>query len=111
MNKTVCRNLGASVGLLFRPERVMNSIRESALKWSREEHGMKRMNIETLMDILDWFDDGLYDYLNHILLTKRDGEARIRRAMPELRKYARSLVAAPRGTDCAYPEGLLNPPA
>ena len=59
MNKTVCRNPGASVGLLFRPERVMNSIRESALKWSREEHGMKRMNIETLMDILDWFDDGL----------------------------------------------------
>ena|SRR5699024_2833466 len=111
MNKTVCRNPGASVGLLFRPERVMNSIRESALKWSREEHGMKRMNIETLMDILDWFDDGLYDYLNHILLTKLDGEMRIRRAMPELRKYACSLVTAHRGTDCAYPEGLLNPPA
>ena len=49
---------------------------------------MKHMNIETLMDILDWFDDGLYDYLNHILLSKLDGEARIRRAMPELRKYA-----------------------
>ena len=111
MNKTVCRNLGASVGLLFRPERVMNSIRESALKWSREEHGMKRMNIEILMDILDWFDDGLYDYLNHILLTKLDGEARIRRAMPELRKYARSLVAAHRGTDRAYPEVLPNLPA
>ena len=111
MNKTVCRNLGASVGLLFRPERVMNSIRESALKWSREEHGMKRMNIEILMDILDWFDDGLYDYLDHILLTKPDGEVRIRRAMPELRKYARSLVAAHRGTDRAYPEGLPNLPA
>ena len=111
MNKTVCRNPGASVGLLFRPERVMNSIRESALKWSREERGMKHMNIETLMDILDWFDDGLYDYLNHILLSKLDGEARIRRAMPELRKYARSLVAAHRDTECAYPEGLLNPPA
>ena len=62
---------------------------------------MKHMNIETLMDILDWFDDGLYDYLDHILLTKPDGEARIRRAMPELRKYARSLVAAHRGTDRA----------
>ena len=111
MNKTVCRNPGASVGLLFRPERVMNSIRESALKWSREEHGMKRMNIETLMDILDWFDDGLYDYLDHILLTKPDGKVRIRRAMPELRKYARTLVAAYRGTDRAYPEGLPNLPA
>ena len=65
---------------------------------------MKHMNIETLMDILDWFDDGLYDYLIHILLTKLDGKARIRRAMPELRKYARSLVAAHRGTDRAYPE-------
>ena len=79
MNKTVCRNPGASVGLLFRPERVMNSIRESALKWRREERDMKHMNIETLIDILDWFDDGLYDYLNHILLSKLDGEARIRR--------------------------------
>ena len=110
MNKTVCRNPGASVGLLFRPERVMNSIRESALK-SKGATAMKHMNIETLMDILDWFDDGLYDYLNHILLTKLDGEMRIRRAMPELRKYAHSLVAAHRGTECAYPEGLLNPPA
>ena len=72
---------------------------------------MKRMSFETLMDILDWFDDGLYDYLNHILLTRLDGEARIRRAMPEMRKYARALVAAHRGTENAYPEGLLNPPA
>ena len=89
----------------------MNSIRESALKWRREERDMKHMNIETLIDILDWFDDGLYDYLIHILLTKLDGKARIRRAMPELRKYARSLVAAHRGTDRAYPEGLPNLPA
>ena len=27
---------------------------------------MKRMNLEALMDILDWFDDGLYDYLSLI---------------------------------------------
>ena len=67
---------------------------------------MKRMNFETLMDILDWFNDGLYDYIRHILLTKPDGEGRIRRAMPELRKYARSLIAAHRGTENAYPEGL-----
>ena len=110
MNKTVRSNPGASVGLLFHPERVMNSIRESALK-SKGATAMKHMNIETLIDILDWFDDGLYDYLIHILLTKLDGKASIRRAMPELRKYARSLVAAHRGTDSAYPETLLNPPA
>ena len=28
---------------------------------------MKHMNIETLMDILDWFDDGLYDQQRHTL--------------------------------------------
>ena len=50
---------------------------------------MKRMNLEALMDILDWFDDGLYDYIDHILLTKVDGAERVRRTMPQLRKYAR----------------------
>ena len=57
---------------------------------------MKRMNLEALMDILDWFDDGLYDYIDHILLTKVDGAERVRRTMPQLRKYARELVAAHR---------------
>ena len=42
---------------------------------------MKRMSFETLMDILDWFNDGLYDYIRHILLTTPDGEGRIRRAI------------------------------
>lgn len=69
---------------------------------------MKHMNLETLMDILDWFDDELYDYLNHILLTKVDGEERIQRAMPHLRKHARALVALHRGTESAYPEGLTS---
>ena len=67
---------------------------------------MKHMNIETLIDILDWFDDGLYDYLIHILLTKLDGKARIRRAMPELRKYARSLVAATGARIAPIPKGF-----
>ena len=53
---------------------------------------MKRMNLEALMDILDWFDDGLYDYIDHILLTKVDGAERVRRTMPQLRKYARELA-------------------
>ena len=48
---------------------------------------MKRMNLEALMDILDWYDDGLYDYIDHILLTKVDGAERVRRTMPQLRKY------------------------
>lgn len=66
---------------------------------------MKHMDFETLMDILDWFDDDLYDYLNHILISKLDGEERIKRAMPSLRKHARALVIAHRGTESAYPEG------
>lgn len=66
---------------------------------------MKHMDLVTLMDILDWFDDDLYDYLNHILLSKLDGEERIKRAMPGLRKHARALVIAHRGTESAYPEG------
>ena len=67
---------------------------------------MKHMDIDTLLDILDWFDDSLYDYIQHILLTKLDGEARVRRAMPSLRRHARALVAAHRGTDSAYPEKI-----
>ena len=63
---------------------------------------MKRMSFETLMDILDWFDDGLYDYLNHILLTRLDGEARIRRAMPEMRKYARALAEVAKIEEALY---------
>jgi len=27
------------------------------------------MTIEEIMDILDWFDDSLYDYLAHIIST------------------------------------------
>lgn len=67
---------------------------------------MKHMNLEMLMDILDWFDDDLFDYLNHILLTKVDSEERIRRALPSLRKHARELVISHRGTELAYPEGI-----
>ena len=33
-----------------------------------------RLTVDTCMDILDWFDDEHYDYLNHIMLAKLDGE-------------------------------------
>lgn len=45
-------------------------------------------------------------HIDHILLTKVDGAERVRRTMPQLRKYARELVAAHRGTENAYPEGI-----
>ena len=64
---------------------------------------MKHMDLATCMDIFDWFDDGLYEYISHILLSKTDGEARVQRAMPGLREHASDLLAAHRHTVAAYP--------
>lgn len=72
---------------------------------------MARLDLETCMDILDWFDDHTYEYVCYIMLTKIDGDARVKRALPELRKRARRLLEANRGTEHAYPEALLNLPA
>lgn len=72
---------------------------------------MKHMDLATCMDIFDWFDDGLYEYLSHVLLSKLDGEARVQRALPSLREHAGELLAAHRHTEAAYPEELLNRPA
>lgn len=72
------------------------------------------MTISTLahcMDILDWFDDPLYEYIHHILAAKLDGEARVRRALPHLIVRTTSLITAHRGTDAAYPTELWNQPA
>ena len=66
---------------------------------------MEHMSFETIMDILDWFDDSLFDYINHILLSKLDGERRIQLALPDLRLYAQELVERYRDTQRAYPGG------
>ena len=71
---------------------------------------MARMSLDTCMDIFDWFDDNTFEYINHILLCKVDGEERVKRALPELRKHARWLLKLHRGTEAAYPEELLNQP-
>ena len=65
---------------------------------------MAKLDLDTCMDIFDWFDDNTYAYLNHILLSKLDGEERIKRALPEIRKRAQWLLKIHRGTECAYPE-------
>ena len=65
---------------------------------------MAKLDLDTCMDIFDWFDDNTYEYLNHILLSKLDGEERIKRALPEIRKRAQWLLKIHRGTKCAYPE-------
>lgn len=66
---------------------------------------------ETCMDIFDWYDAPLYEYINHILRSKCDAEARVRNALPLLQKHAAQLVAAHRGAEDAYPEEYLNTPA
>ena len=72
---------------------------------------MENLDVHDCMDIFDWFDDSTFDYVNHILLCKIDGEKRVRRALPEMRKRAHFLLDLNRGTECAYPEELLNQPA
>jgi hypothetical protein len=72
---------------------------------------MARLSLETCMDIFDWFDDNTFEYINHILLCKVDGEERVKRALPALRKHARWLLNLHSGTEHAYPEQFLNQPA
>ena len=62
-----------------------------------------RLDIATCMDIFDWFNDESFSYINHILTSKLDGEERVKRAMPEIRKRARWLVEVYSGTEAAYP--------
>jgi len=61
------------------------------------------LSFEICMDILDWFDDPYYDYLNHILLAKLDGEERVKGALPTISDHCMELVTAHEGTECAYP--------
>jgi len=72
---------------------------------------MKITTLSQCMDILDWFDDPLYEYLNHILLSKLDGEARVARALPDLIDHAEALLRSHAGTEAAYPAEFLNLPA
>jgi len=72
---------------------------------------MKPTTFEDCMDVFDWFDDALYEYLNHIWLSKLDADARIARALPRIIDRAAELIAAHEGTEVAYPVKLLNQPA
>ena len=60
------------------------------------------LSFETCMDILDWFNDDIHDYITHILLARLDGEERIRRAMPTISEYCLKLIAAHNTHDNAY---------
>ena len=72
---------------------------------------MKPTTFAQCMDVFDWFDDDLYEYLYHIWVSKLDAQARIARALPSLIQHAAALIAAHAGTDEAYPVEFLNQPA
>ena len=60
-------------------------------------------NLETYLDILDWFNDPDYDYINHILVSKLDGDERVRRALPIISKRCAELIRVHANTPEAYP--------
>ena len=60
-------------------------------------------NLETCLDILDWFNDPEFEYINHILISKLDGDERVRRALPMIADHCRKLVRAHANTVNAYP--------
>jgi len=63
-----------------------------------------RYDLDTCMDIFDWFGTEDYDYLTHIWVSKVDADERLAHAMPEIRKRAKWLVKVHRGCEDAYPE-------
>lgn len=63
----------------------------------------RTFRLETCLDILDWFNDPDFDYINHNLISKLDGEERICRALPIISKHCAELIRAHANTPAAYP--------
>ena len=72
---------------------------------------MKPTTFAQCMDVFDWYDEPLYEYLYHIWVSKLDAKARIAHALPSLIEHATELIAAHAGTEEAYPVEFLNQPA
>ena len=68
---------------------------------------MAKLDLDTCMDLFDWFGDATFEHINHILISKINCEQRVRSAMPAIRQHARWLVNLHRDTECAYPEKTL----
>ena len=62
-----------------------------------------RSSSSIVLQILDWFNDPDFEYINHILVSKLDGEERIRRALPLISKHCAELVRSHANTPAAYP--------
>ena len=69
------------------------------------------LSLGTCMDILDWFNDSYFDYINHILVSKLDGEERIRRTLPLISKHCAELIRVHANTPAAYPVADGRPAA
>lgn len=72
---------------------------------------MKITTFAECMDVFDWFDDDLYEYMYHIWISKLDADKRIARTLPHLVEHATRLIQTHIGTEAAYPTELLNQPA
>ena len=68
----------------------------------------KTLDLDTVLDIFDWFNSPTLELVNHTLLAKIDGEERVRRAMPILRREARKLLNRYKNTEFAYPNYQIN---
>ena len=68
----------------------------------------KTLDLETVIDIFDWYGSPTFELVNNILLTKLNGEERVRRAMPILRREARKLLNRYKNTEFAYPNYPIN---
>lgn len=55
---------------------------------------MKITTFAQCMDVFDYYDASLYEYLTHIRLSKTNADERITRALPQLIARAEELVAA-----------------
>ena len=64
------------------------------------------LSLAACLDILDWFNDSHFDYINHILLAKLDGEEQVNRALPAISEYCLKLVEAHLSSDNAYPTAV-----
>lgn len=64
---------------------------------------MKTLTLEQCMDILDWFDDPMYDTIAHELSSKVDGKERVERTMPLIIEHCTELMDEARGTEAEYP--------
>ena len=64
---------------------------------------MAKMDVQTCLDIFEWFSDTKFAYVAHIVANKADGEQRARHALPDMRKRAKWLLDTYSGTEAAYP--------